>query len=265
MRGPKHERRWASDTIPGKTTLSTGTSPGADSILLKSLLKSPLICRMMTLLSSGVSSRPRLLTSKMELERKLRSFAGVEGGGCGQGEAVLTRIESRAKEVFLGPWNEAKVLSASPSNGGGGGGGGFESALEARALRKQRAQLDRTRSGAQKALRGLRFISNSKTNGVDAWNEVQSNYEKLAKDGYLYRADFAQCIGMRDSKEFALELFDALGRRRRLKVDKINRDELYEFWSQITDQSFDSRLQIFFDMYALSNMINLKILNFIIH
>jgi respiratory burst oxidase len=56
---------------------------------------------------------------------------------------------------------------------------------------------------------------------------------------------------MKDSKEFALELFDALGRRRRLKADKICGDELYEFWSQITDQSFDSRLQIFFDMYAL--------------
>ncbi|CAL5325502.1 unnamed protein product [Camellia sinensis] len=51
-----------------------------------------------------------------------------------------------------------------------------------------------------------------------------------------------------DSKEFALELFDALSRRRRLNVDKISRDELYEYWSQITDQSFDSRLQIIFDM-----------------
>jgi respiratory burst oxidase len=57
---------------------------------------------------------------------------------------------------------------------------------------------------------------------------------------------------MENSKEFAVELFDALGRRRRLKVDKISRDELHEFWSQITDQSFDSRLQIFFDMYASS-------------
>lgn len=55
-------------------------------------------------------------------------------------------------------------------------------------------------------------------------------------------------IGMRDSKDFGLELFDALSRRRRLKVEKISKEELYEFWSQITDQSFDSRLQIFFDM-----------------
>lgn len=66
----------------------------------------------------------------------------------------------------------------------------------------------------------------------------------------MYRIDVLS-EGMRESKEFALELFDALGRRRRLKVDKISREELYEFWSQITDQSFDSRLQIFFDMYAL--------------
>lgn len=61
------------------------------------------------------------------------------------------------------------------------------------------------------------------------------------------------CEGMRDSKEFALELFDALSRRRRLKVEKISREELYEYWSQITDQSFDSRLQIFFDMYVNVN------------
>lgn len=53
---------------------------------------------------------------------------------------------------------------------------------------------------------------------------------------------------MKDSKEFALELFDALGRKQRLKVEKINREELFEFWTQITNQSFDSRLQIFFDM-----------------
>lgn len=58
---------------------------------------------------------------------------------------------------------------------------------------------------------------------------------------------------MRDSKEFALELFDALSRRKRLKVERIGRDELYEYWSQITDQSFDSRLQIFFDMYDFLN------------
>lgn len=28
---PKHERRWASDTLPGNATMSTGTSPGNES------------------------------------------------------------------------------------------------------------------------------------------------------------------------------------------------------------------------------------------
>uniref|UniRef100_A0ACD5W0W5 Uncharacterized protein n=1 Tax=Avena sativa TaxID=4498 RepID=A0ACD5W0W5_AVESA len=123
---------------------------------------------------------------------------------------------------------------------------GIESALAARAARRQRAQLDRTRSGAHRALRGLRFISTNKAS--NAWREVQDNFDRLARDGYLSRSDFAECIGMTESKEFALELFDTLSRRRMMKVDTINKEELREIWQQITDNSFDSRLQIFFDM-----------------
>ncbi|TYK16614.1 respiratory burst oxidase-like protein A-like [Cucumis melo var. makuwa] len=149
--------------------------------------------------------------------------------------------------------SKAFAGSSSTVNTNGGVGAeqsGRASALAARDLRRQRAKLDRTRSGAEKALYGLRFISNkNKTTGVDSYSELESNFNKLAKDGFLSRADFAQCIGMKDSKEFALELFDALSRRRRLNnSDQISRDDLFEFWLQITDQSFDSRLQIFFDM-----------------
>ena len=74
---------------------------------------------------------------------------------------------------------------------------GINSALAARDLRRQRAKLDRTRSGAEKALHGLRFISskNNKTTGIDSCSELESNFNKLSKDGFLSRADFAQCIG----------------------------------------------------------------------
>ncbi|CAM0882920.1 unnamed protein product [Alopecurus aequalis] len=123
---------------------------------------------------------------------------------------------------------------------------GIESALAARAARRQRAQLDRTRSGAHRALRGLRFISSNKAS--NAWRDVQANFDRLARDGYLSRSDFAECIGMTESEEFALELFDTLSRRRQMKLDMINKEELREIWQQITDNSFDSRLQIFFDM-----------------
>ena len=53
---------------------------------------------------------------------------------------------------------------------------------------------------------------------------------------------------MVDSKEFAVGIFDALARRRRQRIDKVTKEELHDFWLQISDQSFDARLQIFFEM-----------------
>jgi hypothetical protein len=61
---------------------------------------------------------------------------------------------------------------------------------------------------------------------------------------------------MVDSKEFAVGVFDALARRRRLNLERISKDELHDFWLQISDQSFDARLQIFFDMYVRSCLLS---------
>lgn len=55
---------------------------------------------------------------------------------------------------------------------------------------------------------------------------------------------------MADSKEFSGKLYDALARRRNLDpASGITKEELNEFWKQMTDKNFDSRLRIFFDMY----------------
>ncbi|CAK9159247.1 unnamed protein product [Ilex paraguariensis] len=122
--------------------------------------------------------------------------------------------------------------------------------ISAREAMKMKAKLVRTKSSAQRALGGLRFIN--KTTGTseanDLWKKVESRFEALANDGLLAREDFGECIGMADSKEFAVGVFDALARRRRQKTGKITKAELYDFWLQISDQSFDARLQIFFDM-----------------
>ncbi|GMJ00972.1 respiratory burst oxidase homologue D [Hibiscus trionum] len=53
---------------------------------------------------------------------------------------------------------------------------------------------------------------------------------------------------MNQSKEFAIELFQALARRLNVKGDSVNKAQLKQFWDQISDESFDSRLQTFFDM-----------------
>ncbi|KAL6974654.1 hypothetical protein U1Q18_028836 [Sarracenia purpurea var. burkii] len=124
--------------------------------------------------------------------------------------------------------------------------------LSTRDSRKMKAKLDRTRSSAQRALKGLRFISKTtgRSDTNELWKKVESRFETLARDGLLCREDFGECIGMVDSKEFAVGIFDALARRRRQRLGKITKEELHDFWLQISDQSFDARLQIFFDMYA---------------
>ncbi|KAK2984594.1 hypothetical protein RJ640_018972 [Escallonia rubra] len=282
MRGSKrHQRRWASDTVPGG--MSGGSSPGTDStsaaaeeefvevtldlqdddtIVLRSVEPATVINVIdqqdiagrggtETPSSASVSRSPTMRRSSSN--RLLQFSQELKAEAVAKARHFSQELKAELRRFSWSQGHAGRALSASSSAlqnvvVGGGASGGLDSALAARAIRRQRAQLDRTRSGAQKALQGLKFINKCKTNGVDAWNEVQTNFNKLARDGFLHRADFAQCIGMRDSKEFALELFDTLSRRRRLKIDKISRDELYEFWSQITDQSFDSRLQIFFDM-----------------
>ncbi|CAN6224560.1 unnamed protein product [Urochloa humidicola] len=125
-----------------------------------------------------------------------------------------------------------------------------EAAMAARQRRKEQAQINRSRAGARRALKGLRFISRT-TGSVEAaelWRRVEERFNGLAREGLLSRDDFGECIGMVDSKEFAVGIFDALARRRRQNLERITKEELYDFWLQISDQSFDARLQIFFDM-----------------
>ncbi|KAF3784858.1 Respiratory burst oxidase-like protein F [Nymphaea thermarum] len=227
--GNLHGRRWASDTIPGSRRLASSGSDTEedfvevtldfhdDTIVLRSVEPLNYDTNEGTPYQTAATSRTPSM-GRSPSHHRLRQFS----------QELKAELRRTWGHVY-GSRNDA--------------------ALAARALRRQRAELDRAQSGAQKALRGLRFISRSGNNGVDAWEDVEANFEALSNDGWLHRTDFAQCIGMKDSKEFALELFDALSRRRRLNaIEKITKDDLYEFWSQITDQSFDSRLQIFFDM-----------------
>ncbi|KAH9313247.1 hypothetical protein KI387_028282 [Taxus chinensis] len=112
--------------------------------------------------------------------------------------------------------------------------------------------IGRTLSGAEYALQGLRFISKatSNTDSKSQWKVVECRFHKLATtDGLLSPKDFAASIGMEDSAEFAGELLNALARRRGDQtVDWIKLEELRIYWLQITDRSFHSRMQIFFDL-----------------
>ncbi|XP_057962973.1 respiratory burst oxidase homolog protein B [Malania oleifera] len=110
-------------------------------------------------------------------------------------------------------------------------------------------KVDRSKSGAARALRGLQFMTTNVGSRYErGWSEIERRFDELAVDGALPKTRFGQCIGMKESSEFAGELFDALARRRGIISASIGKAELHEFWEQITDQSFDARLQTFFDM-----------------
>ncbi|KAG5228053.1 respiratory burst oxidase protein [Salix suchowensis] len=109
-------------------------------------------------------------------------------------------------------------------------------------------RFDRTKSAAVHALKGLKFIA-AKTG--NAWPAVEKRFQELtvSTNGLLPCSLFGECIGMnKDSKEFANELFRALARRHNINGDLINKAQLRQFWDRIADESFDSRLQTFFDM-----------------
>lgn len=109
-------------------------------------------------------------------------------------------------------------------------------------------RFDRNKSAAAHALKGLKFITTKTGNG---WPAVEKRFQGLtaSTSGLLPCSLFGECIGMnKDSKEFAGELFRALARRHNINSDLINKAQLRQFWDQISDESFDSRLQIFFDM-----------------
>ncbi|XP_073159285.1 respiratory burst oxidase homolog protein C-like [Henckelia pumila] len=112
-------------------------------------------------------------------------------------------------------------------------------------------RFDRTKSAVVHALKGLRFISKTDGGATCCWAGVEKRFDELTAktNGSLPRSLFGECIGMKkESEEFACKLFDALGRRKNISGNSINKGQLREYWDQISDQRLGSQLQTFFDM-----------------
>ncbi|RID76445.1 hypothetical protein BRARA_B03414 [Brassica rapa] len=108
-------------------------------------------------------------------------------------------------------------------------------------------RFDRTSSAAIHALKGLKFIATK----TAAWPAVEERFDKLSleSNGLLLSSKFWECLGMnKESKDFADQLFRALAHRNNISGDAITKDQLRFFWEQISDESFDAKLQVFFDM-----------------
>ena len=226
MRGlGSHERRSPSDTVPEGKFLSAGSSPGNstdgaeefvevtldfqedDTIILRSVEPAP---------ASPHAARDSEEATPRPAASRSPSIARSSSHRLRQFSQEL-KAEAMAKARQFSQELKAELKRFSWSHGHGNPAGGApDSALAARAMRRQRAQLDRTRSAARKALRGLRFIS--KANDVDGWKEVQTNFDKLARNGHLSRSDFAQCIGCHPSPSIVRsDYFLKAGKRKKSK------------------------------------------------
>ena len=54
-------------------------------------------------------------------------------------------------------------------------------------------RVDRSKSGAARALQGLKFMT--KSVGSEGWSQVEKRFDELSVDGKLPKTRFSQCIG----------------------------------------------------------------------
>ncbi|KAL0877021.1 hypothetical protein Bca101_026726 [Brassica carinata] len=222
-----HDDRWGSDLASaGEFTqsfpsLAATYSPSCGEELLEVTIEYP----------SGVLLN---IDSVSTTDPEITSCSASGSGSMSRGASSERQVVANAKQFSR---DLKRKLQGIPRREGGGyscrsapepvvpnGGETPDPVMLCRSLTKR---LSRNGSCTQRAIHGLRFIS-SKENGIAGWSEVRDKFANLSRDSYLCRSDFARCIGM--EKEFAEELFDALCRRRRIMVDKITLQELYEFW-----------------------------------
>ncbi|XP_073226750.1 respiratory burst oxidase homolog protein A-like isoform X2 [Cicer arietinum] len=85
---------------------------------------------------------------------------------------------------------------------------------------------------------GMGFINDIVGHGeIMKWKDVEKRFDQVAWTG----------IGMQSSPELARELLRALRGCKEWKSD-ITKTELHNFWSRMNDDSFNSRMRMFFDM-----------------
>lgn len=123
--------------------------------------------------------------------------AGAPGGGGGgegdDGSGFLSRTASSLRRKL----SRLRSFRSRASSSSDSGEATASSAVDKRGEMKMKAKLMRTKSSAQRALGGLRFISKTTkdTDVNELWRRVESRFNSLAQNGFLSREDFGECIG----------------------------------------------------------------------
>uniref|UniRef100_A0A803L9I8 Uncharacterized protein n=1 Tax=Chenopodium quinoa TaxID=63459 RepID=A0A803L9I8_CHEQI len=91
-----------------------------------------------------------------------------------------------------------------------------------------------------------------------SWKQVEQRFDRVAFRGSYGHDDhesfptidasqFGYCIGMQQTAQFAGELLQVL-KGRKNHNNKLTKKEIYGYWHRLTNPSYSSSLQIFFDM-----------------
>lgn len=124
--------------------------------------------------------------------------AGAGGGG-DDGSGFLSRTASSLRRKLCRLKSLRSRASSASSDVGESTASSSAVAVagDKRGEMKMKAKLMRTKSSAQRALGGLRFISKTTkdTDMNEVWRGVESRFNSLAQNGFLSREDFGECIG----------------------------------------------------------------------
>lgn len=166
-------------------------SPGSTKVGYSGPMSGPLVTNK-TRNSSKKSARFKDQNDYVEITLDVRddavSVQNIIGAGDQETALLASRLEQQPR-ASLGSQLSFRLKQVSQelrritsSNGAGG----------VRAFDK----VDRSKSGAARALKGLKFITRSTVGSGEDWSEIEKRFEALAVDGSLPKSQFAQCIGM---------------------------------------------------------------------
>lgn len=148
-------------------------------------------------LSRNIAAGDEMVEVTLELDDNsvvLCSVTPAANAAAADDEGFLARSTSAASRLRrMFSWRRTPSARTSTSDA-------EEPAVPAREIMKMKAKMMRTKSSAQRALGGLRFISRSTGGGESnpdmLWKLVESRFHVLAVDGLLSRQDFGECIGI---------------------------------------------------------------------
>ncbi|ESQ37429.1 hypothetical protein EUTSA_v10003051mg [Eutrema salsugineum] len=170
----------------------------------------------------------------------------------GGGGGILKNVSKNLgvgsiRSMSVSKWRKSGNLGSPSTRKSGNLGSPLPVALEKK-IGPQRVK--RTTSSAARGLQSLRFLDRAVTGRErDSWRSIENRFNQFAVDGKLPKEKFGVCIGMGDTLEFAGEVYEALGRRRKINTENgIDKEQLKLFWEDMIKKDLDCRLQIFFDM-----------------